>query len=143
MFRVRLHGRCGQGVVTAAELHASAAFRQDRYAQAFLSFGSERVGAPVMSFCRIDDRYFADAPAAVRPKLEAARRTGTFDEVTGGLDASTALFEAGRCLALRELPPARVPFTPAGWRQSGTFSEYSTPRCDFGSRPVLPRKGDV
>jgi Pyruvate/2-oxoacid:ferredoxin oxidoreductase delta subunit len=43
--------------------------------------------------------YYADAPPAVRPKLEAARRTGTFDEVTGGLDASTALFEARRCMS--------------------------------------------
>jgi 2-oxoacid:acceptor oxidoreductase delta subunit (pyruvate/2-ketoisovalerate family) len=43
--------------------------------------------------------YYADAPAAVRPKLAAARRTGTFDEVTGGLDASTALFEARRCMS--------------------------------------------
>jgi len=56
MFGVRFHGRGGQGVVTAAELLASAAFREDRYAQAFPSFGSERMGAPVMSFCRIDDK---------------------------------------------------------------------------------------
>jgi pyruvate ferredoxin oxidoreductase gamma subunit len=54
MFAVRFHGRGGQGVVTAAELLASAAFSEDRYAQAFPSFGSERMGAPVMSFCRID-----------------------------------------------------------------------------------------
>ena len=56
MFQVRFHGRGGQGVVTAAELLASTAFLQDRYAQAFPSFGSERMGAPVMSFCRIDDK---------------------------------------------------------------------------------------
>jgi pyruvate ferredoxin oxidoreductase gamma subunit len=56
MFQVRFHGRGGQGVVTAAELLAAAAFREDRYAQAFPSFGSERMGAPVTSFCRIDDR---------------------------------------------------------------------------------------
>ena len=56
MFQVRFHGRGGQGVVTAAELLASAAFGEDRHAQAFPSFGSERMGAPVMSFCRIDDR---------------------------------------------------------------------------------------
>ena len=43
--------------------------------------------------------YYADAPAAVRPKLDAARRAGTFDEVTGGLNGSTALFEARRCLS--------------------------------------------
>ena len=48
---------------------------------------------------RLNTWYYADAPARVRPKLQAARRTGTFDEVTGGLDASTALFEARRCLS--------------------------------------------
>jgi pyruvate ferredoxin oxidoreductase gamma subunit len=55
MFQVRFHGRGGQGVVTAAELLAAAAFSDGRYAQAFPSFGSERMGAPVVSFCRIDD----------------------------------------------------------------------------------------
>jgi 2-oxoacid:acceptor oxidoreductase delta subunit (pyruvate/2-ketoisovalerate family) len=48
---------------------------------------------------RLNTWYYADAPATVRPKLEAARRTGTFDEVTGGLNASTALFEARRCMS--------------------------------------------
>jgi pyruvate ferredoxin oxidoreductase gamma subunit len=33
-----------------------AAFRERRHAQAFPSFGSERTGAPVVAFCRIDDR---------------------------------------------------------------------------------------
>ncbi len=55
MFQVRIHGRGGQGVVTAAELLAVAAFEEGRPAQAFPSFGSERTGAPVVSFCRIDD----------------------------------------------------------------------------------------
>jgi pyruvate ferredoxin oxidoreductase gamma subunit len=50
---IRIHGRGGQGVVTSAELLASAAFLEDRYAQAFPSFGSERTGAPVVAFCRI------------------------------------------------------------------------------------------
>jgi pyruvate ferredoxin oxidoreductase gamma subunit len=56
MFQVRIHGRGGQGVVTAAELLSVAAFREDRHAQAFPSFGSERTGAPVVAYCRIDDR---------------------------------------------------------------------------------------
>lgn len=56
MFQVRFHGRGGQGVVTAAELLSIAAFREQRHAQAFPSFGSERTGAPVVSFCRIDDK---------------------------------------------------------------------------------------
>ena len=56
MFQVRIHGRGGQGVVAAAEILSMAAFDEGRYAQAFPSFGSERMGAPVVSYCRIDDR---------------------------------------------------------------------------------------
>jgi pyruvate ferredoxin oxidoreductase gamma subunit len=56
MFQTRFHGRGGQGVVTAAEMLSVAAFREGRFAQAFPSFGSERTGAPVMAFCRIDDK---------------------------------------------------------------------------------------
>lgn len=48
---------------------------------------------------RLNTWYYSDAPATVRPTLEAARRTTTFDEVIGGLDESTALFEARRCLS--------------------------------------------
>jgi pyruvate ferredoxin oxidoreductase alpha subunit len=55
IYEIRIHGRGGQGVVTAAELLAAAAFAEGRYAQAFPSFGSERTGAPVVSFCRISD----------------------------------------------------------------------------------------
>jgi Pyruvate/2-oxoacid:ferredoxin oxidoreductase delta subunit len=47
---VRIHGRGGQAVVTAAELLSLAAFDEGRYDQAFPSFGSERMGAPVVSY---------------------------------------------------------------------------------------------
>ncbi len=56
MFKVRIHGRGGQGVVTAAEMLSIAAFEEGRHAQAFPSFGSERTGAPVVAFCRIADK---------------------------------------------------------------------------------------
>ncbi|MFN8108383.1 MAG: 2-oxoacid:acceptor oxidoreductase family protein [Thermoleophilia bacterium] len=56
MFQVRIHGRGGQGVVTAAEMLSVAAFSEGHEAQAFPSFGSERTGAPVVAFCRISDR---------------------------------------------------------------------------------------
>jgi pyruvate ferredoxin oxidoreductase gamma subunit len=56
MFQIRIHGRGGQGVVSAAEILSVAAFLEGRHAQAFPSFGSERMGAPVMAFCRIDDK---------------------------------------------------------------------------------------
>ena len=54
MIEIRIHGRGGQGSVTAAELLAVAAFDDGREAQAFPAFGVERRGAPVLAFCRID-----------------------------------------------------------------------------------------
>jgi pyruvate ferredoxin oxidoreductase gamma subunit len=56
MYQIRLHGRGGQGVVTAAELIAIAAFTDGKEAQAFPSFGVERTGAPIEAFARIDDK---------------------------------------------------------------------------------------
>jgi pyruvate ferredoxin oxidoreductase gamma subunit len=67
MFQVRIHGRGGQGAVTAAELLSVAAFLEGRHAQAFPSFGSERTGAPVMAFCRIDDRPIRVREPVMRP----------------------------------------------------------------------------
>ena len=53
----------------------------------------------VAGFDRLNTWYYYDAPATVRPQLDVARRITTFDEVVGGLDESTALFEARRCLS--------------------------------------------
>ncbi len=67
MFEVRIHGRGGQGVVTAAEMLSIAAFDEGRYAQAFPSFGSERMGAPVVAFCRIDDHEIRTREPVMEP----------------------------------------------------------------------------
>ena len=67
MFQVRIHGRGGQGVVSAAEMLSLAAFGEGRYAQAFPSFGSERMGAPVMAFCRFDDREIRTREPVLQP----------------------------------------------------------------------------
>ena len=56
MLEIRFHGRGGQGAVTSAELIAIAAIGKGKYAQAFPSFGPERRGAPVVAFCRVDDK---------------------------------------------------------------------------------------
>ncbi len=51
------------------------------------------------TFDALNTWYFADAPRAHRPRLEAARRAGTFDEVVAGLDPGNALYEARRCMS--------------------------------------------
>ena len=65
LVQVRIHGRGGQGVVTAAELLSMAAFAEGKHAQALPSFGSERTGAPIVAFCRI-----ADVPIRSREPID-------------------------------------------------------------------------
>ena len=64
MKEIRIHGRGGQGSVTAAEIIAVAGFEDKKYSQAFPAFGVERRGAPVMAFVRI-----ADQPIRVRSQI--------------------------------------------------------------------------
>jgi pyruvate ferredoxin oxidoreductase gamma subunit/2-oxoisovalerate ferredoxin oxidoreductase gamma subunit len=52
---IRIHGRGGQGGVTAAELLARAAFKEGKWVQAIPFFGAERRGAPVKAFARLSD----------------------------------------------------------------------------------------
>jgi pyruvate ferredoxin oxidoreductase gamma subunit len=67
MFQVRIHGRGGQGVVSAAEMLSIAAFDEGLFAQAFPSFGSERMGAPVTAFCRFDQREIRSREPVMQP----------------------------------------------------------------------------
>jgi 2-oxoacid:acceptor oxidoreductase delta subunit (pyruvate/2-ketoisovalerate family) len=54
---------------------------------------------PLAGFDELNTWYYADADRTIRPRLEAVRRQSTFDEVVGGLDEATALFEARRCMS--------------------------------------------
>jgi pyruvate ferredoxin oxidoreductase gamma subunit len=128
MFQVRIHGRGGQGVVTAAELLSVAAFGEGHEAQAFPSFGSERTGAPVVAFCRIDDRpirvrepisepdalIVQDATLLHQVDLFAGVGDDAYVIVNTGLDfAALGLgeyvtrFRAGRCLTVPATELAR------------------------------------
>ena len=64
MMEIRIHGRGGQGAVIASQILAEAAFREQMYVQAFPSFGSERRGAPVRAFLRLDR-----SPVLVRSEI--------------------------------------------------------------------------
>ncbi len=51
------------------------------------------------AFEKLNIWYYGDAPMAMQPQLEIARRKSTFEEVQGGLDETNALYEARRCLS--------------------------------------------
>jgi pyruvate ferredoxin oxidoreductase gamma subunit len=89
MIQIRIHGRGGQGVVTAAELLALAAFQDGKASQAFPSFGSERTGAPVTAFCRIDSQPIRSREPVYHPDVLLIQDSTLLHqvEVFGGLTA--------------------------------------------------------
>ncbi len=99
MQEVRFHGRGGQGAVTAANILATAAFKEGKHVQAFPIFGTERRGAPVAAFVRMDDKpirvryqvYDPDAVVVLDPSLLEAV------DVTAGLkEGGTVIINTGR-----------------------------------------------
>lgn len=99
---IRFHGRGGQGVVTSAELLALAAFRDGRHAQAFPSFGSERTGAPVVAFCRVDDRPIRTREPIVAPDVVVIQDPTLLHQVAvfdGLRDGGTIIINTSRPLA--------------------------------------------
>ncbi len=101
VFEVRIHGRGGQGVVTAAELLSVAAFAEGMNALAFPTFGSERTGAPVTAFCRISDRPIRSREPIVEPDALVVQDTTLLHQVDlfGGVGPDAyVLINTGRSL---------------------------------------------
>jgi pyruvate ferredoxin oxidoreductase gamma subunit len=140
MFQIRIHGRGGQGVVTAAELLSVAAFREGRHAQAFPSFGSERTGAPVVAFCRIDTHPIRLREPILAPDALIIQDPTLLHQVDvfGGLTAGGyILINTSRSfedLGLGEFASGSVPFRRPSWRSSTSAGRCRTPRCSADSR---------
>jgi pyruvate ferredoxin oxidoreductase gamma subunit len=123
MLQVRIHGRGGQGVVSAAEMLSVAAFLEGKHAQAVPSFGSERMGAPVVSFCRIDDKDIHLREPVLEPDALIVQDPTLFNaiDVFNGLsDQGYLLINTGRSIeelgiekAVEHLPAGRVCTVPA------------------------------
>jgi pyruvate ferredoxin oxidoreductase gamma subunit len=98
---IRLHGRGGQGVVTASEIVGLAAFADGKYALAFPSFGSERMGAPVQSFVKISDK-----PIRARNQIQNPDYLIIQDRtLIGMIDVAKGLKPGGLVIVDSELPP--------------------------------------
>ncbi|MBW3068633.1 2-oxoacid:acceptor oxidoreductase [Actinomyces sp. 594] len=119
MFQIRIHGRGGQGVVTAADLLAYAAFKENRHAQAFPSFGSERTGAPVVSYCRIDTRPIRTHEPVLTPDaviIQDPTLLGAIDVFAGLRPGGYALINSAKPFEAFNLDPAMVGAVPAEHR---------------------------
>ena len=108
MYEVRIHGRGGQGAVSAATMLAAAMLEQGKYAVAIPAFGFERRGAPVGSYVRCSDReirqmtniYAPDCLICVDPTL-----TRSVDIFAGLKPGGTLVQATNRALADTALAP--------------------------------------
>ena len=71
MFRIRFHGRGGQGMKTASRIVGTAAFLQGYYAQDSPVYGAERRGAPMIAFTRFDSNPILERGMVAAPDLVA------------------------------------------------------------------------
>ena len=93
MTQIRIHGRGGQGVVTAAELIAIAGFNDGKQAQAFPSFGVERTGAPIEAFVRLSNKPIKTREQVYEPDILIVLDASLLQsvDVTKGSKPSTKL----------------------------------------------------
>jgi len=107
---IRIHGRGGQGSVTAAELLAHAAFIEGRWVQAFPYFGAERRGAPVKAFARISDE-----PILVHSQVYAPDYVIVLDHaIYKFVDVTEGLKKNGTIIINTTKMPEEIGFK--GWR---------------------------
>ncbi|MGC9324452.1 MAG: pyruvate ferredoxin oxidoreductase subunit gamma [Desulfomonilia bacterium] len=107
MQEIRLHGRGGQGAVTSAELIAIAAINRGNYAQAFPSFGPERRGAPVVAFCRVDDKKINIRAKVYNPNVVIVLDPGLLSL----LDPSEGMREGGILIMNTKKTPESLSIT--------------------------------
>ncbi len=67
MKEIRIHGRGGQGAVTAARMLASAFVNEGKFVASFPMYGFERRGAPVQAFTRLDDKPIREKTQVYNP----------------------------------------------------------------------------
>ncbi len=93
MIEIRIHGRGGQGAVTAAQLLAISAFHGGKFSQAFPRFGVERRGAPVESFCRINETVVNVRSQIYEPDIVLVLEPSLVDavDITSGLKKGSTI----------------------------------------------------
>lgn len=102
MKEIRIHGRGGQGSVTAAELIAVSAFEDGKWSQAFPYFGTERRGAPVTAFARISDSKIRIRSQIYEPDFVIVQDPS----LIGVVDVASGIKDDGLILINSEKKPA-------------------------------------
>lgn len=97
MIEIRIHGRGGQGIVTAAELLSLAAHEDGKMSQGFPTFGAERMGSPVAAFVRVDEKKIRSRTAILNPDyviVQDPTMIGRIDVFAGLKNSGLALLNS-------------------------------------------------
>jgi len=95
MFRIRLHGRGGQGVKTASRILGTAFFLEGFEVQDAPRYGAERRGAPIFAYVRAAKAPILERGVIARPDLVVVA-----DETLAPIPAAGVLVGAGPRTAL-------------------------------------------
>ena len=134
MYRIRLHGRGGQGIKTAAQILGSAFFLSGFEVQDAPRYGAERRGAPVLATLRAARQPIDERGAIVRADLLLVADETLFQVpvagVLQGADADTVLLMLGVESAAR-------------WRERLAFAGriFMVPPDDEEAHPAIPLIG--
>ena len=101
---IRWHGRAGQGIVTAGELLAEAAMKDDKYFQAFPDYGPERMGAPIKADTRISDEPNDVHYQILSPEVVVVVNPN----VLGAVDVTDGLAEGGVMIINTTESPGKI-----------------------------------
>ncbi len=85
MYRIRLHGRGGQGMKTASRILGSAFFAKGFEVQDAPRYGAERRGAPVFAYVRASRRPIHERGVIQRPDLVAVADEGLVPIAAAGV----------------------------------------------------------
>lgn len=132
MDEIRIHARAGQGAITTAVLLGQAVFAKGKYAYAFPHFGAARMGAPMNSFVRIDDKpirlrsqvYYPDYVLVIDPTLMSG-----FNIFEGMKEGGSAVINATKT--------TQVPQPPKG------IKVFSIPATDIANKIIKRPLGNT
>jgi len=105
LFEVRMHGRAGQGAKSGSQMLAEAAFKQGKWIQAFPEYGSERRGAPTVSYTRISDKALRTHEPITNPDAVMVFDMGLIRAVpvTAGLNEEAGILIVNTTKSVEEI----------------------------------------
>jgi pyruvate ferredoxin oxidoreductase gamma subunit len=119
LMEIRFHGRGGQGAVTGVRVLATALYYDGRFTQGIPMYGTERRGAPVISFLRVGDERVDERDLVHEPDMVVVLDPllGRTVPVTEGLkDGGLVLINHPRGAGRQDwaAPSGWPPWTPQG-----------------------------